>query len=117
MSVLIRILGRLVAAGDVIAKVLPTLLRLWAEGKLFGEKGARVYWWLAGKKTVTGAILLALGTGLEAVAAGYPELAWAPVAARVIFWTGAALSSIGLVDGGVRSPWPKGTEIPAKFKS
>jgi len=98
-----------------VGKILPGLLRAAAEGS-FGEPVKRLYWLLAGYKTATGAVLMALGTGLEAVAASFPEWSWAPQAAQAIFWLGALLSSVGLVDAGVRSPWPQGTEIPTEAK-
>lgn len=106
---------KLLKWSGLVSKILPGLLKSWAEGGL-GEPAKKVYWWLAGYKTITGAVLIALGTGFEALAASYPEYAWAPQAARVVFWLGATLSSIGLVDGGTRSPWPAGTEIPDKAK-
>lgn len=112
---MVKLLLKVLKNTGLISKLLPALLRAWAEGGL-GEPARKVYWWLAGYKAVTGAIFIALGTGLEAVAASYPDLTWAPAVARGVFWAGTLLASIGLVDGGVRSPWPEGTPIPSKAK-
>lgn len=111
---------KLLKWSGLVSKILPGLLKSWAEGGL-GEPAKKVYWWLAGYKTITGAIFIALGTGLEALAASYPaetfpEWAWVLGVARGIFWAGSLLASVGLVDGGTRSPWPNGTEIPPEIK-
>lgn len=95
--------------------LLPLIFKAAAEGR-FGAAVEKLYWLAEGRKTFTGAVLMGIGTGLEAVAAAYPELAWAPAAARVVFAVGACLSAVGLVDGGVRAPWPKGTAIPPEEK-
>ena len=106
---------KLLKWSGLASKILPGLLKSWAEGGL-GEPAKKVYWWLAGYKTITGAILIAAGTGLEAIAGTYPEWTWAPGVAKGIFWAGSLLASVGLVDGGTRSPWPNGTEIPDQLK-
>ncbi len=105
---LLKVLGKIISKAGLVSKLLPMLLRLWAEGGL-GAPAQKVYWFLAGKKAITGAILLAVGTSLEATCGSYPDWGWACPAARYVFWLGALLTSVGLVDGGVRSPWPDGT--------
>lgn len=95
--------------------ILPALFKGIAEGK-FGELPKRIYWFGAGHRTVTGAILLAAGAGLETIASAYPEWTWAAPAARYVYAAGAFLTTVGLVDGGVRSPWPAGTVIPPEDK-
>lgn len=94
----------------LVSKILPALLTAWAEGKL-GAPAQKFYWWMAGYKTITGMVLLALGTGMETVCSGYVDYAWTCQASQYVFMAGAALASIGLVDGGNRSPWPTGTPI------
>lgn len=112
---MVKLLLKVLTKAGLISKLLPMLLRAWAEGGL-GEPARKAYWWLAGYKAITGALIMGLGVGLEAVSASFPGWTWAPPAARGVFWLGAMLSSVGLVDGGVRSPWPEGTEIPDKAK-
>ena len=112
---MVKLLLKILKSTGLISKLIPGLLRAWAEGGL-GEPARKVYWFLEGYKTITGALLMALGTGLEAIAANYPDWTWAAPAARAIFWIGAILTPIGLVDGGVRSPWPRGTVIPPEAK-
>ena len=107
---------KLLKWSGLISKILPSLLKSWAEGGL-GEPAKKVYWWLAGYKIITGMIFIVLGTGLEALASSYPDLTWAPTVARSVFWAGSLLASVGLVDGGVRSPWPQGTVISDKDKT
>lgn len=110
-----KLLFKLAQKLGLVSKILPALLTAWAEGKL-GKKPQAVYIWLEGKKTILGMVLIAAGTAAEALAANYPELAWAPEVATVAFWIGSVLAGVGLVDGGLRSPWPKGTRIPEKAK-
>lgn len=110
-----RLLLKLLKKTGLISKILPGLLRAAAEGGL-GPKAKAAYWALEGKKTLLGAVLIALGTAAESLAASYPDQPWIVPTAQAIFWLGALLSSVGLVDGGVRSPWPQGTEIPDKAK-
>lgn len=104
-------------------KLLPSIFRMIAEGdvdRVLGLKSEpikRVYWLLAGKKTFIGAALLGLGTGLEAVCAGYSDIAWACPASRYVYMAGALLAAVGLVDAGTRSPWPAGTPIPDQAKT
>lgn len=102
-------------------KLLPTILRMVAEGKLDESLGLtapaglrsyplkRAYWAAAGKKTFTGAALLFFGAGLETLCASYPAWAWSCEWARYVYYAGAALAAVGLVDGGTRAPWPAGT--------
>lgn len=108
-----KLLLKILKSTGLISKILPALLRAWAEGGL-GEPAKKVYWFLAGKKAITGAILLAVGTALDATCGNYPQWDWACPGARYVFWLGALLTSVGLVDGGVRSPWPEGTPKPEK---
>jgi len=111
----IKLLVKALKSTGLLSKILPYIFRAWAEGGL-GKPAQKLYWFAAGYKTVTGAVIMALGTGLEAVAAAYPDFVWAPAAARAVFWVGAFLSSVGLVDGGVRSRWPDGTPITREEK-
>lgn len=102
-------------------KLLPTLLRMVAEGDadealgLTAAEGLRcyplkrIYWWTAGKKTFAGAALLFVGAGLETLCASYPAWGWSCASARYVYYVGAALAAVGLVDGGTRAPWPAGT--------
>lgn len=112
-GILAKLAGKLVKGKW--GAILPALLRAAAEGS-FGEPVKRAYWWAAGKKTVTGAILLAAGAGLEVLAAAHPEWAWTSAWAGYVFTAGSILAAVGLVDGGVRSPWPTGTQIPQEAK-
>jgi len=105
---LLKLIGKIASKAGLVSKLLPMLLRLWAEGGL-GKPAQAVYWFLAGKKAITGAVLLAVGTALDATCGSYPQWDWACYLARGVFWLGALLTSVGLVDGGVRSPWPDGT--------
>lgn len=99
--------------GSLIAKfirakwgsILPEVFKAAAEGK-FGPVVQKVYWATAKYKTVTGAVLLAAGAGLETIAATYPEWTWAAPAATYVYVVGGFLAAVGLVDGGVRAPWP-----------
>lgn len=109
------LLLKLLKTTGLVSKILPALLKAWAEGK-FGAPAQKFYWLLAGYKTITGAIILALGAGLETVCAGYPGYAWSCTAAPYVYMIGGLLAAVGLVDGGTRSPWPKGTEIPPEVK-
>lgn len=95
--------------------ILPAVFKAAGEGS-FGPAVQRVYWAIAGKKTFVGAVLLAACAGLETICASYPEMPWACSAARIVFLVGAFLASVGLVDGGTRSPWPRGADIPADEK-
>lgn len=95
--------------------ILPALFKAIAEGKM-GEWPKRIYWFGAGHRTVTGAVLLAVGAGLEMTCSSYPDMAWACSAGKYVYVVGAFLASVGLVDGGVRSPWPTGTVIPPEDK-
>jgi uncharacterized membrane protein YedE/YeeE len=102
-------------------KLLPTLFKMVAEGKvdkllgLTAEKGLksypikRAYWLAAGRKTFAGAVLIGVGTGLEAVCANFTGFTWTCGASRWVYLAGGVLTSIGLVDGGTRAPWPEGT--------
>lgn len=89
--------------------ILPAILKAAAEGD-FGEPVKKLYAFAAGKKTITGAALVALGAGLETLCASFPEYAvWACPASRYLYIVGGLLASVGLVDGGTRAPWPAGT--------
>lgn len=98
-------------------RLLPLLLKAVAEGEL-GEPAKRVYWWMAGKKTFTGVVILGASAGLEAVCASH-GIQGACDAAHWLYLAGAALTAIGLVDGGTRSPWPTGTakDLPSGLAS
>jgi hypothetical protein len=87
-------------------RILPAILKAAADGH-FGSAVQKAYVFMAGKKTVSGAIFLGLGAALETVCAAYPEFAWACPAARWVYLIGGVLAGVGLVDGGVRSPWPE----------
>jgi hypothetical protein len=89
-------------------KILPLAFKALAEGQ-FGEVPKKIYWFLAGKKTIIGALLLAWGTGMEAVCANYPDFAYSCEVATWVYWLGGMLTVVGLADGGTRSPWPEGT--------
>ena len=109
MGFVFKILRKL----GLVSKVVPALLRMWAQST--GWPG-KLYWALEGKKTLTGAVLVGLAVALREVAPMFPEQEWLPAAAAAVTWIGGALASIGLVDAGVRSPWPKGTKVPARAK-
>jgi hypothetical protein len=89
--------------------ILPALFKAAAEGQ-FGEPVKKAYWLLNGYATFTGMVFVGLGTALEAVSSSYPELAWAPVAAAWIYRVGTVLAAVGLLRGGVNSPWPEGAQ-------
>lgn len=97
------LIGKLVRARW--GSILPELFKAAAEGK-FGSMVQKVYWASAKYKTVTGAVLLAAGAALETLAAAYPDMAWAAPASRYVYLIGGFLAAVGLVDGGVRAPWP-----------
>lgn len=101
MGLVLKLLKRF----DIISKVLPTLFKNAAEGRM-GPQLRAVYWWLAGKKTVTGAVLMAVGAGLETLIPSFPEWTWLLPVSQWVYWLGGALAAVGLVDGGTRSPWP-----------
>ncbi len=102
-------------------KLLPTVLRMIAEGKVDDALGLnapsglrsyplkRAYWGAAGVKTFTGAALIFIGVGLESLCASYPAWSWSCEWARYVYYAGAVLAAIGLADGGTRAPWPAGT--------
>jgi hypothetical protein len=90
-------------------KVLPVFFKAIAEGQL-GEPAKKIYWLLAGRKTAIGALLLAIGTGMEAVCANHPAFPWTCEVGTWVYWLGGMLAAIGLVDGGTRSPWPEGAK-------
>lgn len=95
--------------------LVPMVLTAAAEGE-FGPGVEKVYRWLKGKKTVTGAILLGSGAALETICAGYPSMDWSCQIVPWLYGGGGILASVGLVDGGLRAPWPKGTAIPPEAK-
>lgn len=96
--------------------ILPAIFKAAAEGE-FGEPVKRVYWALSQYKTFSGAALMAAGAGLETVCASFPDFAWACPASRYVYLAGEVLAVVGLVDGGVRAPWPAGTVIPPAEKT
>lgn len=95
--------------------LLPAVFKAAAEGQ-FGEPVKKAYWFLAGKKTILGAVFLAAGAGLETLCASYPEMGWSCAWARYVYYAGGVLTTVGLIDGGTRAPWPKGADIPATEK-
>jgi hypothetical protein len=113
-----------------ISKLLPTLFRLIAEGRvdailgLTAEKGLRcyplkrLYWATSGIKTYLGMALYGVGAGLETIAGMWPEAgAWAGPAAHWCYVIATFGVSVGLVDGATRAPYPAGTKIPAEAKT
>lgn len=93
--------------------ILPAIFKAAAEGD-FGPQVKACYWWAAKYKTIWGAAIIGAGVALEAIAGTYPQWTWAAPAARWVYWAGALLTAVGLVDGGTRAPWPEGTpkELP-----
>ena len=96
-------------------RVIPAILKAAGEGD-FGPALKSVYWFGEKYATVTGAVLWAIGAGLETVCASSPDFAWSCPASRYVYLAGAALTAVGLVDGGTRAPWPTGTTIPPEVK-
>lgn len=96
-------------------QILPALFKAAGEGK-FGPAVKRLYWLGNGYATFTGAVFVGVGAGLEAVTAAYPEWAWAPVAAVWVYRIGTFLFTVGLLRGGVNSPWPAGSPIAPEEK-
>jgi hypothetical protein len=90
--------------------IIPYVFKAAAEGQ-FGPVVKKLYWVMSGYGTMTGMIFVGLGTAMEAISSAYPEEAWAPVAARWIFNVGTILAAVGLLRGGVNSPWPEGAQI------
>lgn len=95
--------------------VLPAILRAAAEGQ-FGPQVKAIYWFAAGYKTVTGAVLIGAAAGLGTLCeTGGATYSWACGAQPWVLSLGAILAGVGLVDGGTRAPWPEGTpKEPAK---
>ena len=85
--------------------ILPEVFKAAAEGQ-FGPKVQAVYWWTAQYKTISGAVLMAVGAGLETVCASFPDMAWSCGASRYVYLVGGFLAVVGLADGGTRAPWP-----------
>jgi hypothetical protein len=112
-SLLSKLLVRLVRGRW--GSILPAIFRAAAEGH-FGPQVKAAYWWASSFKTITGAALMAIGAGLETVCGSFPDFAWACPASRYVYLAGEILTVVGLVDGGVRAPWPTGTpkEIPGQ---
>jgi hypothetical protein len=90
--------------------IIPYIFKAAAEGQL-GAIPKKLYWLLNGYATFTGMIFVGLGTGLEAVSTAFPDQPWVPVAAQWIFKIGTVLATVGLLRGGVNSPWPEGAQI------
>lgn len=86
-------------------RIIPAVFKSAGEGD-FGPQLKAVYWFGEKYATVTGAIFMFVGTGLEAVASGNPEYTWAPTAAQIVFNVGGVLSAAGLLRGATNSPWP-----------
>jgi len=114
-----------------IAKLIPTVVKMLAEGRVDEALGLkayplkRFYWFAAGKKTWTGVAFGIIGAGLEQLCglsmALSPEmaarLAWSCPAAHWAYVVFAWLVTIGLADRMVRSPYPAGTTIPEAAKT
>ena len=103
-TILMKLVTKLVKGNW--GKILPMLLTGCAEGK-FGPKVKAIYWFAAGKKTVTGMVLIGFAYGLEAVCNVYPEAKWGCQWSQYLVWVGGLLTTLGLADGGNRSPWPE----------
>lgn len=86
-------------------KLLPGVFKAAAEGS-FGEPVRKLYWFLAGKKTILGAVFVGVGYGLEAICNANPDYAWGCAWSGHVMAVGQFLALVGLVDGGTRSPWP-----------
>ena len=95
--------------------LLPAVFKSAAEGE-FGPQVKAVYWWLSGKKTVTGAVLWGVGAGLEAVCGQDPSLAMVCPWSHYVYYAGMILTGLGLADGGTRAPWPMGADVSAELK-
>jgi hypothetical protein len=89
-------------------KLIPMVFKAIADGE-FGKVPQRAYIWLAGKKTISGAALFGLALAFEGVCSNYPSITWSCGVSRVLYDLGAVLLAVGLIDGGVRSPWPEST--------
>ena len=85
--------------------ILPEVFKAAAEGR-FGPRLAAFYWRTAQYKTISGAVLMAVGAGLETVCASFPDMAWSCGASRYVYLVGGFLAVVGLADGGTRAPWP-----------
>lgn len=96
-------------------ELLPAVFKAAAEGS-FGPGVSKVYWFCAKYKTATGAVLWGAGAALESVCSNYPSLGWTCTWAPYVYYAGMILTGVGLADGGTRSPWPKGADIPAEAK-
>lgn len=89
--------------------ILPAIFKAAGEGQ-FGEAVKKAYWTGCGYATFTGFVFVFIGSGLESVSAAFPEYAWAPVAAAWVYRIGTVLAAVGLLRGGVNSPWPEGAQ-------
>jgi len=96
-------------------RVLPSIFTAAAEGT-FGPQVRKVYWFLAGKKTVLGAVIVFACYGLEAICNVYPDMGWGCRWSQYLVWVGGFLFSVGLVDGGNRAPWPETPDGKAPWK-
>lgn len=106
-GMLVKLAGRLVKGRW--GSILPPIFKAAAEGG-FGEPIKKLYWMTAQYKTVIGAVLWAVGAGLETICGNYPQFSWACAYSVWPFYIGAFLTGVGLADGGTRSPWPEGVD-------
>ena len=90
-------------------RVIPAIFRAAGEGD-FGPALKGLYWFGEKYATVTGAVLWAIGAGLETVCGGYPQWAWSCEASGWIVVVGQVLTSAGLLRGATNSPWPEGSQ-------
>lgn len=64
-----------------------------------GDKLKKAYWWLAGKKTITGLVVLFAAAGFSAI--GNEK------AAEIVLMVGGFLTAVGLADKLYRAEPPK----------
>jgi len=90
------------------ASLLASVFRAAGEGS-FGPQVKATYWWLAGKKTAIGAVLVALSEAFSVLGKSDPvSFPWAEPAGKTIFVVGTILASLGLADGLTREEPPQG---------
>jgi hypothetical protein len=99
----------------LIRKVLLGTVRKCAEGA-YGKIPQKVYWWLAGKKTYSGVVLLAAVYVLhKAVADGVCDATCTDIANTILVPVGGFLVAAGLLDDAWRDEPPRPSiEAPRK---
>lgn len=90
-------------------RLVPAVFKSAGEG-MFGPQIKALYWFGEKYATVTGAVLWAIGAGLETVCGNYPQWAWSCAASQWIVVAGQVLASAGLLRGATNSPWPDGAQ-------